>query len=320
MLFIQLVVVAALLVQQISGMVIPEGGRNQLLVDRAPPTKKPKAATAPNATPAKLVRRSRTCPGGGKSPCACNGKIGLRASQLKKCSDEKLDFKDPTNLKSGVLDKFPFPNKSRRGTGVDCDHVVELQFIKGQMTGKMCDHFSSPQGKKDMTKFRSFINNSGPNLILVNKKVNDAKGKYVGNPTVDLTNQQIALGVVDYVTRIKSDATIIAGQIKDEMDKIAKSAGFASFPSTFAEDYTKKLDIVIAAAKNNAARLGGPPPSTTGKRKGAPGSTTAGQTAAKTPKTSTPKPPASPPKSGSKSSAKASPPRKPAKKPKKGGK
>ncbi|KAL0060904.1 hypothetical protein AAF712_012298 [Marasmius tenuissimus] len=243
MLFIQLVVVAALLVQQISGMVIPEGGRNQVLVERTS-TQKPKAATAPNATPA-IEKRSTTCPKGGKSPCACNGQIGLRASQLKNCPKEKLDFKDPTNLQSGELDKFPFPNGSRAGTGIQCDHLVELQFIKEQMTDKMCDHFlKSP---KDMTAFRSFLNTSPDNLVLLNAKVNDAKGKCF-NPSVKLGNEQAALGVVDYVERIKSDAKIFAGKIKDEMDRIAKAGGFlqSSFQSTFAEDYVKKLDNVIS--------------------------------------------------------------------------
>ncbi|KAK1225914.1 hypothetical protein PQX77_011110 [Marasmius sp. AFHP31] len=217
------------------------------------------------------------------------------------------------------------------------------------MTDEMCDYFTSPQGKKDMTKFRSFINNLPDNLILLNSKVNDAKGKCF-NPNVQLGNEQAALGVVDYVTRIKSDAETVANKIKAKMDDIAQTAGFPSFKSTFAKDYIKTLDSVISTAQDNADRLGGlappttssastppttsststppttspaaPPttPPTTGKRKGAPGSATAGQgPATKKPKTST-KPPASPPKSGSKSPAKPSPPRKPVKKPKKGGK
>ncbi|KAF9260927.1 hypothetical protein L218DRAFT_1079004 [Marasmius fiardii PR-910] len=264
-----------------------------------------------------LEARATNCPAGGKSPCACGGQIGLRASSLN-CPNQKFTFDNPTDPKNGKMSK----KAGTKGAGLQCDHLVELQFISQQMTADMCKHFLTAAGKKDMTRFRSFINKS-PNLVLVDSKVNDAKGKCF-NPAVKLSDGKSALGVVSYVGAIQSEATSVAGKIKAEMDSIAQAAKFTSFKSSFASDYSSTLNGVISTAKKNAARLSGPTAPATGKR---PAGSTTPAPPAKKPKTATTakappakkpaappaKKPAAPPKAPAKKPA--APPKAPAKKP-----
>ncbi|KAL0567529.1 hypothetical protein V5O48_014464 [Marasmius crinis-equi] len=278
MLLLRIALVLALLFAEISALALPTsvGARDDLSLERRAKTKpalpkkktatplkpvKPSKVTKPKkpANPAtKKKTPSKTCPLGGKRPCACGGQIGLRSNVDCALKDGNFDFANPTDPKDGAMTKITPAASKGLGSGLECDHLVELQFISDQMVAgsAMCKHFLA-EGKNgpDMKNFRSFINKGSDKLVLVNKPVNDAKGKCLLNPTVQLGDGKIAAGVSSYVEQIKSDAEKAAQKIKEKMDDIAKKGKFTSFKSTFAADYVNVLNGVIKTADANAKRL-----------------------------------------------------------------
>ncbi|KAL0568524.1 hypothetical protein V5O48_013460 [Marasmius crinis-equi] len=270
MLVLRLAFVAALLLQQLNALVIPEnsalhrdGSIERRAITRSKTQPKPPAGSKPinpskvtkpkpKPKPAQTTSKSRTCPRGGQPPCAC-GQIGLRTNP--KCPNEKIDFIDS---KSNQMTKSTLSSKPVKADNLECDHKVELQFISSKMTADMCKHFIA--NPKDMTEFRSFLSTGDDKLVFVDKSVNNAKGKCF-DPKVKLGNTpgkaRVAAGVAGYVKAIKQDAIKVAGDIKTKMDQFAAQGGFQSFGSTFAQDYGKELDSVVKTANANAKRLQG---------------------------------------------------------------
>ncbi|KAL0575671.1 hypothetical protein V5O48_006303 [Marasmius crinis-equi] len=290
MLLLRFALILALLFQEISALALPveTGPRDDLSLERRAKTKpaapkkktksplktvkqgkvtkpkakttaktkaKTKAKTAKTGASASTSSTSDTCPLGGKPPCVCGGKIGLRSTVNCKLPDGKFDFVNPTDPKDGAMTKTAPAASKGKGSGLEC---VELQFIDSQMksTSAMCKHFIA-EGKNgpDMKKFRSFINNGSDKIVLANKQVNDAKGKCLRNSKVQLGNGKAAAGVASYVGQIKSDAEKVAQKIKEKMDEIGKGKFKPGFKATFAKDYAKALDGVITCANDNAKRL-----------------------------------------------------------------
>ncbi|KAL0573380.1 hypothetical protein V5O48_008577 [Marasmius crinis-equi] len=197
-----------------------------------------------------LERRAVNCPEGGKSPCVCDGKLGIKVSE-NKCPDGKFVFSNPTNLQDGTMQKV----SGGRTNELQCDHLVEAQFVAKQFVdgSAMCTHFLSAAGKTDFASFKKVLNTpAGGNFVFVDFNVNEAKGKFI-NPKVsnDKTTgvKKIALGVADYLTKTKTTAVSAAQALKDEMDRIATANGFQSqsFSADFVKDYGTLIDNTIAA-------------------------------------------------------------------------
>ncbi|KAF9254623.1 hypothetical protein L218DRAFT_1043628 [Marasmius fiardii PR-910] len=223
-----------------------------------------KNAAQTTATATKKKKKEETCPGGLNPPCVCGSKLGLRRGKLN-CPDVKVTFDSATattvSSKNGNKNSEP---------GLQCDHIVELQFIASKITPDMCKHFESTTGKKDLANFRAVIN-TPPNLVLLNDVVNNAKGQCVKSLSVEFTVERTARGLTSLMTLpvIKSNATTAANKIKEAMDTIAKNANpaFTPFSASFASDYGKLLDDVNNCAKRNVARLSKPPAPVAGQKR-----------------------------------------------------
>ncbi|KAL0573381.1 hypothetical protein V5O48_008578 [Marasmius crinis-equi] len=218
-----------------------------------------------------LERRAINCPGGGKSPCVCNGQLGIKVSE-NKCPDGKFVFSKPTDASNGDMQKVA----GGRTPDLQCDHVVEAQFVAKEFKdgSPMCNHFlTAATGKADFAQFKKVLNTAkGGNFVFLDKQVNNAKGKFIAGSNFN-GPKKIALGVASYLTKTRSTAKTAAQALKDEMDGIAKKNNFQSFSAGFVNDYDALISKTINAAKSRAAKLpAAAPPSTAGKKRPAPGS------------------------------------------------
>ncbi|KAJ8079885.1 hypothetical protein PM082_016710 [Marasmius tenuissimus] len=250
---LRFVVVAAALLHQATAMVIPAGALHE------------------------LGRRAINCPQGGKSPCVCDGKLGIKVSE-NKCPDGKFVFSNPTDLNSGEMERVA----GGRDAGLQCDHLVEAQFVaKAFVDGSpMCDHFlNGAKGKEDFKAFKDVLNTAkNGNFVFLDTTVNNAKGKFIAGKSFNGA-KKIALGVASYLKKTRSDAGKAAKALKDEMDRIAAGAPeeFESFNASFANDYDKLIQGAIDAAEARAKDLKAvappppkPPAQTAGKKRPAP--------------------------------------------------
>nr|GAT48203.1 predicted protein [Mycena chlorophos] len=179
---------------------------------------------------------SKKCPGGNAPPCVCSTGLGLWLSGSLKCGASALTFQNPADPTDATLDLL---SHNFGVTHLECDHIVELQFIAKEITAVpgICTHFQSgTQGKDDYKSFLNVINNL-PNLLLVDENVNAAKGVLVGGKNLDTgTTQLAALGSVNYLKLLDENAakniypgSHVATTIDGEMTKIMGAGkGFKS--------------------------------------------------------------------------------------------
>ncbi|KAL0581797.1 hypothetical protein V5O48_000276 [Marasmius crinis-equi] len=207
-----------------------------------------------------LDKRAK-CGDNGESPCICNGALGIRKKALK-CPAAAFAFVDKTSATDGKVKK----QSGNLGLNVQCDHMVELQFIADKINAVpgICTHLQSTAGKADFTDFFDTINNP-PNLVFVEASVNGAKGVLFGGKSFATgTDQKAALsvlqvlgdektGVASYLGLIKTDAKSAADTIKSKMETIM-GAG-KGFASTFSSDYTALMDMLSAKATKDAKNL-----------------------------------------------------------------
>jgi len=138
---------------------------------------------------------------------------------------------------------------------MECDHVVELQFIADEIAKNpaICTHFQ--QNAADLASFVNTINDT-PNLALVESVVNNAKGVLFGDKTFQKTTQKAVNGVASYMTLLKAETSAPftggAQALSDALDTLMSPAkGFTSFQAT----YNAKVNQVIASANAQAPKL-----------------------------------------------------------------
>lgn len=154
-------------------------------------------------------------------PCICGDELGLRKKSLS-CQQVGFHFKNQASTSDGALQKV-IGAQSSVGS-LECDHVVELQFIAASIpdNGAACQHFL--QNKNDFQTFFDEINSSD-NLVFVEDEVNTAKlsvfsGTFNAN-TFKTTNSKAASGVVSYLELLKTGQFFnVATTISSKLDSI----------------------------------------------------------------------------------------------------
>ncbi|KAK1229027.1 hypothetical protein PQX77_007929 [Marasmius sp. AFHP31] len=207
------------------------------------------SATAAPTSHLALDKRA-ACSTSGESPCICGGALGIRRKNLK-CPAAAFAFVDKTSTTDGKVKK----QSSNFGLQVQCDHMVELQFIADKINAVpgICTKFQSAAGKADFDAFFDTINTS-PNLVFVESSVNLAKGiLFSGKSFGTQTDQKAASGVSSYLGLIKNDAENAADTIKAKMDSIMGAGN--GFSSTFSSDYTSLMTRLATKAATDGKKL-----------------------------------------------------------------
>ncbi|KAJ7346870.1 hypothetical protein DFH08DRAFT_204451 [Mycena albidolilacea] len=190
------------------------------------------------------ARTEEKCADNRLAPCTCHGALGLRLDSThlsSNCPAQSFKFTNPASGKDGTVALVP----DNLGE-VQCDHIVELQFIANQIqkVPGICRHFQSTTGTADFQTFFNTIN-SQPNLVFVQSTVNHAKGIVFSNRNFKGTTEKAAAGVVSYLGLLQSngDATRAADTIDAAMTRIMGAGnGFQTFQAHFtaAVDAAKK--------------------------------------------------------------------------------
>lgn len=189
-----------------------------------------------------LVPRSagKKCGDGGLRPCVCNDALSLRIAKPP-CDKSALIFTNAASTTDASM-KIVTPAPA----GINCDHMVELQFVKKKMTENpaICKHFQTAAGKKDFKSFFDTIN-SNVNLINVDSKVNNAKATMFGGKNFGArTVKKSANGLAFYLKSQKAKEKKSAAAINKKMDQIMGAGkGFKNF----AQEYNTLWDVTIPA-------------------------------------------------------------------------
>jgi len=202
-----------------------------------------------------LSARANTQCSASTEPCICGNTLGLRLGALK-CPGTTFKFKNPNDPTDGTLEKVT----SNLGVaGVQCDHIVELQFIAGEIpdNSNACTKFAA-----NPAQYQQFFDtiNSGNNLVDIPGTSNNAKGQLFKGNTLSSTTSKAANGLVNYLEAVTANGntypgTGVAQTISNALDT-AVGAG-NGFQAGFQGRYDTKVASVIATAKALAPKLPG---------------------------------------------------------------
>ncbi|KAK7033598.1 hypothetical protein VNI00_012835 [Paramarasmius palmivorus] len=160
-----------------------------------------------------------------------------RPTQYYRRYTEKIDCAH-SSLNHVLFSKLIYPQSNLGISDLQCDHIVELQFVAARITPDMCGHFEkSPQ---DLSSFFAVLNGK-KNLVDLPARVNGAKGVLFGGKSFDIgTTRKDAAGVASFFGLITTDAEASAIKINEEMEKImGKGKGFTNF----VKEYMNKVKV-----------------------------------------------------------------------------
>ncbi|KAK7045878.1 hypothetical protein VNI00_007307 [Paramarasmius palmivorus] len=141
------------------------------------------------------------------------------------------------------MHRVSFKDKKAKPTGVQCDHLVELQFIANKINAKAatCNELQKPSNRRKLQGFIDFIND--PNgLAFVDGDVNNAKGKFIKSLSTKVKPGRARDGVASYLNLVKKDASIVAGQINKALNALV---GEDNGMTNFQKAYNQKVNGII---------------------------------------------------------------------------
>ncbi|KAJ7511399.1 hypothetical protein B0H11DRAFT_1899861 [Mycena galericulata] len=194
------------------------------------------------AAPLNNLEARTDCADGNPSPCICGGAKGIRKKTLQ-CGNQSFKFTDPASPTDGTVSLVPSDAPYQGNSGsLQCDHIVELQFIANEI-----DKVAAIWKASFDTFFDTI--NAVPNLIFVESTVNNAKGIVLGGKSFVDTTSKAASGVVSYLKLLEANGakntnpgTHVATTIDTAMT-IAVGVG-----SGFTSGFQSRWDAAVTAA------------------------------------------------------------------------